>query len=143
MFFNLPKDFGFSFAAVPVWRWETQENAAPPPETQAAAEAPACDALENAALAHSSEQALRLVFKGYEWQPIAHWVPVTDPALDQLVESEPDQMRERELRRDRERQPGGPPRPHTGATDASDNAADDCDDIRRHLDEAAARQLLR
>ena len=35
---------------------------------------------------------------------MARWVPVLDPAWDQIVESDPDDLREREIRHERERQ---------------------------------------
>ena len=96
--------FGFLFSALPMWRWEPDDAA-----KDAAEPAPAA-ALDSECTASADGEApaalpqMRLIYKGYEWQPVAQWYPVVDPAWDYHTDNDPDEIRERGLRQDRERQ---------------------------------------
>jgi hypothetical protein len=98
MIASIPPNFGFSFLAIAVWRREpTAKDAAAALLDAAGKGAPNADG----ELATPQQ---RLIYKGYEWQPVAQWYPVVNPAWDHYVDDDPDEVRERAIRQERERQ---------------------------------------
>jgi hypothetical protein len=116
----------WTYVAIPVWQLET-------PATPAAADDSGCiqRASPGADAAPQPLEEPRLVFKGYEWQAVAHWDPFVNPGWDHWVDNDPDEIREREVRVERERQQAAAAAPTQHAQTSVDNplhpgtAADD------------------
>lgn len=97
----LPSNLGFIYVAVPLLEWisapKVDTPVDPAPAAQAGeggerAEGPACPATD-----------LRLVFKGYAWQPQAQWYPFVNPGWDHFVDNDADEIHERAIQQERER----------------------------------------
>jgi hypothetical protein len=99
MIHPISNQVGWAYVAVPVWQLETP---AAPPAAVGSTCAPEAGAGPD--LAPLPEQEPRLVFKGYEWRPVAHWNPFVNPGWDHWVDNDPEEIRERQLRVERERQ---------------------------------------
>ncbi|WP_280156100.1 hypothetical protein [Piscinibacter sp. XHJ-5] len=88
----LPANIGFSWLAMPFGQWVP---VAPDPEP--------CPPDPQAAETTPEPVAMRWEFKGYQWQPLALWVPFVNPGWDHVVDNDPDEIRDRAERQEQER----------------------------------------
>jgi hypothetical protein len=112
MIFPLPSHFNWSFVAVPVWQPAAPEPAPSGTPLPSIDLAPGSGGQAVVTIEVSEPQAPsgpRLVFKGYEYRPVVQWHPFVNPAWDHFIDNDADEIRERELRADRDRLPVAPP----------------------------------
>lgn len=108
----LPSSFGFSYVAIPVWKWEpdpaTTAPATSSAATSSAAPSPAAPCSEGAAAEGDANAptapSLRLVFKGYEFRLTAQWHPFVNPGWDSFVDNDPDEIHRRGIKQERDQQ---------------------------------------
>jgi hypothetical protein len=93
----------WTLAAIPIWRWQPVDptrcdaGATQPPDASTGSQ------VADEMRADETAPEMRLVFRGYEWRPIALWTCIANPDWDRWSEGRHDDAAQRAREQERRR----------------------------------------